>query len=344
MKCAIFKGPHEFRIIERETPVIDEGKALIKVMASGICGSDVHPYLGEGIERRKPGIVMGHEAAGIVEEAGTTKFRKGDRVAINPQIYCGECRQCKTASNNLCDNMRMIGSSKSKFLDGAMCQYISLAEDQLFKLPDNVSFEEGSMLDPVGNAFRVVRRGGVGVGDTVVVIGCGTIGLVTIQTARIAGAAKVIAVDISDYKLGIGQTLGADECINSGTMGAAERILDLTGGAGADVVIEAAGLQQTYELAVSVCKKKGNIVALGYIGRYTNFPIQDLIFKEISLIGSTGYYEESGMVLDYISKGAVRLDKIITHKLPLKEIKKGFDLLLSPKGNAIKVIIKPNEE
>lgn len=345
MKCAIFKGPYEFEIVERNIPRPEVGHVLIKIMASGICGSDLRPYAGEDIERRQPGIIMGHEAAGVVEEVGqsVTAWKKGDRAAINPQIYCGKCTYCNTGAYNLCSNMLLIGSSKRKFLDGAMCQYLCISEKQLLPLPDNVGYNEGSMLDPIGNAFRVVRCGGVSVGDTVAVMGCGTIGLITLQTARLAGAAKVIAVSRSGYKLGLAREMGADVCINSRVEADAEaQIKELTNGLGADVIIDAAGFPETYGLAVKSCKKRGTIVALGYIGTHISFPLTELIFKEIRCIGSTGFAEESGMALGYLSKGMIKVDKIITDTFPIEDIKKGFDKLTDPKENAIKVIINPN--
>lgn len=345
MKCAIFKGPYEFEIVEREIPRPGSGQVLVKIMASGICGSDIHPYIGKDIERRQPGIIMGHEAAGMIEAVGEdiTVWKKGDRVAINPQIYCEKCIQCRSGASNLCDNMLLIGSSKRKFLDGAMCQYLCISEKQLLLLPDDVGYNEGSMVDPIGNALRVVRRGGVGIGDTVVVIGCGAIGLIIIQTARIAGASRVIAVDRVKHKLDIAKEIGADICIDSTDAAAAEaEIKSLTNGNGADVVINAAGHPETYDLAVKTCKKRGAVVALGYIGTHINFPLTELIFKEIRCIGSTGFAEESMMVPEYLSNGMIKVDKIITDRLPIEDIKKGFDKLLDPKGNAIKVIINPN--
>ncbi|RCX08671.1 L-iditol 2-dehydrogenase [Anaerobacterium chartisolvens] len=345
MKCAVFKEPYNFEIVNRDIPLAGKGQVLVKIMAAGICGSDISPYTGRDIQRRQPGIIMGHEAAGIVESVGegVTAWKKGDRVAVNPQIYCEKCIYCRTGAYNLCDNMFLIGSSKRVFLDGAMCQYLCISDKQLLSLPGNVGYNEGAMLDPAGNAFRVVRCGGVGVGDTVAVMGCGAIGLIAIQTARIAGAGKVIAVSRSDRKLGIAGEVGADVCINSGDAASAERrIKSLTNGKGADVIIDAAGFADTYALAVKSCKKGGAVVALGYGSTHINFPLTELIFKEIRLIGSTGFAAEGEMVLEYLSKGLIKLDKIITGRFPLEDIKKGFDKLIEPGGSEIKVIINPN--
>lgn len=345
MKCAVFRRPYEFEIVDREIPRPSRGEVLIKIMASGICGSDLGPYTGEDIERRQPGIIMGHEAAGIVETVGdgAVLWKKGDRVAVNPQIYCGNCIYCMTGASNLCDHMLLIGSSKRKFLDGAMCQYLCISEKQLLALPDNVGYNEGSMIDPVGNALRIVRQGNVCEGDTVVVIGCGAIGLVVLQTARIAGASRVIAVDRRDYKLEIAEGIGADDCIRfANTVDADVQIKALTNGRGADVVIDAAGSPATYDLAIRVCKKRGTVAALGYTGTHILFPLTEMIFKEIRCIGSTGFAQESEAALEYLSKGRIRLNDIITDLLPLEDIKKGFDKLHNREGRVVKVIIHPN--
>lgn len=342
MRAAIFEEPYKFKIVDIEMPLPLKGEVLVKVKSVGICGSDLGPYAGKDMDRRQPGIIMGHEAAGIVETLGEgiTLLQVGDRVAINPQIYCEDCFFCKTGANNLCDNMLLIGSSKRKFLNGAMCQYICISEKQLLKLPDNVSFDEGALLDPVGNAIRVVRKGNVGIGDNVVVIGCGTIGLMILQVAKLAGAAKVIAVSRSDMKKELALEMGADYYVNSDDKEKAiEEINAITKGRGSDVVIDAAGFSNTYDFAVSCCKKGGKIVALGYNGTHLNFPLTNLIFKEIQLLGSTGFAEESSMVLDYISNGKIKLGKIITNKFSLDQTQKAFEAAFN--GGEIKVIINP---
>lgn len=342
MKAAVFKEPYKFEIVEMEIPEPLKGQVLVKVVSVGICGSDMGPFAGKDLERRQPGIIMGHEAAGVVERPGpgVTRWRAGDRVAINPQIYCEKCYFCKTGQSNLCDHMLLIGSSKRKFLHGAMCEYISISEKQLLRLPENVSFDEGALLDPVGNAVRVVRKGNVGMGDNVVVIGCGTIGLMILQTAGIAGAASIIAVSRSAEKRQLALEMGASHFIDSeDEKSALEQINEITHGKGADVVIDAAGFSSTYEFAVSCCKKGGRIVALGYNGTHLNFPVTSLIFKEIQLMGSTGFSEESGMVLDYIAKGKIKLNQIITNRFPLNRTQEAFESVLN--GKEIKAIIHP---
>lgn len=344
MRAAVFMEPYKFSIVQMDKPVPQKGEVLIRIMAAGICGSDIGPFTGKDIERRRPGIIMGHEAAGMVEMAGegVNGWRPGDRVAINPQIYCNTCIYCRTGKYNLCNNMQLIGSSKRKFLHGAMCEYICISEKQLVRLPDNVSYEKGALLDPVGNAIRVIRRGHVGIGDKVVVLGCGTIGLLILQTAGIAGADKIIAVSRSGIKSALALEAGASHFVDSSNKEKAlNEINEYTHGKGADVVIDAAGFTDTYDFAVSCCKKGGRVVALGYNGTQLNFPLTNLIFKEIQLIGSTGFAEESFLALEYLSNGRVKLDKIISKRFPLEKTQNAFEAVNG--GNEIKVIIKPDE-
>lgn len=343
MKAAVFTEPYHFKICEREKPVPKSDEVLVRIRAVGICGSDIHPYMGDGIDRREPGIIMGHEAAGEVAEVGknVTRWKIGDRVAINPQINDETCPMCKKGFPHLCDHSLLIGSSMRGFLDGAMCEYVAIHEKQLFHLADEISYDYGTFLDPLGNAIHLINRGGVKLGDRVVIIGAGTIGLLAIQTARLAGAVKVIAVDLSDYKLGIARDLGADICLKSDDPEFMEKIKKETGGIGPDVVVEAVGISVTYSLALHMCRKRGTVVALGFTKPELNLPVQQIIYKELNVVGSTGYADECETTLEYMRKGLIDIEKVITHRLPLERVKEGFDLLCDKNSGAIKVILNP---
>lgn len=343
MKAAVFSAPYEFRICERDKPQPGKGEVLVRIRAVGICGSDIHPYMGNGIDRREPGIIMGHEAAGDVEAVGeaVVKWKAGDRVAINPQLNCETCVMCRKGLSHLCDNSLLIGSSMRGFLDGAMCEYLVINEKQLYHLPDEVSYDYGTFLDPLGNAIHLINRGGVKLGDKVVIIGAGTIGLLAVQTAKAAGAVKVIAVDLSDYKLGIASEVGANVCLRSDAPDFMDRIKEETDGVGPDVVVEAVGISTTYNMAVNMCRKRGTVVALGFTKPLLEIDIQQIVYKELQVLGSTGYAEECEITLEYLRKNTFDLGKIITDKLPLEKVKEGFDLLCEKDSRAIKVILNP---
>ena len=193
-----------------------------------------------------------------------------------------------------------------------------------FFLPDEVSYDYGTFLDPLGNAIHLINRGGVKLGDRVVIIGAGTIGLLAIQTAKLAGAIKVIAVDLSDYKLGIAKELGADVCLKSDDPDFMEKIKNETGGIGPDVVVEAVGIGNTYNLSLHICKKRGTVVALGFTKPELNLAVQQIIYKELNVVGSTGYADECETTLEYMRKGLVDIEKVITHRLPLEKVKRRF--------------------
>lgn len=343
MKAAVFRGPFKFELCERERPVPKEGEVLVRIRAVGICGSDLHPYKGNGVDRREPGIIMGHEAAGDVEAIGegVTRWKRGDRVAINPQINCGECSMCKKGFPHLCDRSLLIGSSMRGFLDGAMCEYITISEKQLYILPDEVSYDYGTFLDPLGNAIHLINRAGVKLGDQVVIIGTGTIGLLAVQTAKLAGAVKVIAVDLSDYKLERAKQVGADVCLNSKDPKFIEKVMIETNGIGPDVVVEAVGISTTYNLALQICRKRGVVIALGFTKPEIELNIQQIVYKELHVLGSTGYADECGTTLEYLRKNLVDIESVITHRFPLERVKEGFDELCRPDSNAIKVILNP---
>ena len=343
MKCAIFTAPYQFEIREREIPEPKPGEALVAIKAVGICGSDIHPYMGDGIERRQPGIIMGHEASGVVSAvgAGVTRWKPGDRVAINPQICCGHCEMCRQGYYNLCDNMLLIGSSMRKFLDGAMCEYIAIGEDQLYALPDSVDFDCGTLLDPLGNAIHLINRGGVRLGDTVAVIGTGTIGLLAIQTAKLAGAINVIALDRAKERLKTAKEVGADSTLDTTDSSVVDRLKALTHGRGADVVVESAGVGFTYNLAMQIVKKHGTVIGLGFAQAEINFSLKPFVYNEINFLGSTGYATECETTIGLLASGRLKADKVITHTFPLEEVNQAFRTLIDPKANAIKVILHP---
>jgi 2-desacetyl-2-hydroxyethyl bacteriochlorophyllide A dehydrogenase len=345
MKCAIFTSPYHFEIREREIPEPKPGEVLIAVKAVGICGSDIHPYQGDGIERRQPGIIMGHEAAGVVRSVGVgvTRWKPGDRVAVNPQICCGSCEMCRQGHYNLCNNMLLIGSSMRKFLDGAMCEFIAIGQEQLYALPDSVSFDCGTLLDPLGNAVHLINRAGVRLGDTVAVIGMGTIGLLAVQTAKLAGAVSVIALDRKEKKLQIAKKVGADSVLNMSDPSVAAQLKELTGGRGADIVVESAGVSATYNLAMQTVKKRGTVIGLGFAQKEINFSLQPFLYNEINFLGSTGYASECETTLALLATGSVKTDRIITHTFPLEEVNEAFQTLCNPKSDAVKVILHPSE-
>lgn len=343
MKAAVIQGPFVMKVEQRPDPEVGEDDVLVRVRAAGICGSDLHGFQGLSKDRRKPGLIMGHEAAGEVAAVGkkVTGLKKGDRIVIDPQRACGQCYACRNGWANLCDNMLVIGSSMRQFLNGAMCEYIAIPSRQIHRLADGVSFQEGAMLDPIGNALHIFGRSGVQIGDIVAIFGAGTIGLIAVQTARIKGVGKIISVDISAKRLKLAKQFGADIVVNSSIDDPVGVILGETNGRGADLVVEAVGHSVTYGNCVKSVRKRGKVMALGFLESEITIPIQPLLFREISIVGCTGFVFECDTALDLLAQGKLNVKPIITHEFPIDDVQLAFTTACDPKADALKTMVIP---
>jgi len=253
VKVAMWHGGKDIRIEDAPKPRIKRGEALIRVRAVGICGSELHVY--EGISKRRvPPLVMGHEFSGEVAEVedGGCGNPKGDRVAVEPIIRCGTCEQCARGRSNICSNMRLMGLH----MTGAFAEYVAVPAEKCYKIPDNVSFEEGSTAEPLSVGLHAVNRASIGLGDAVVVLGAGVIGLMSVQAAKIAGAAKVLVTDLFDYRLKLARKLGADAVINVKEEDPVKVVMELTDGKGVDAILEAVGIQKTMQQAMTMVKRE----------------------------------------------------------------------------------------
>jgi L-iditol 2-dehydrogenase len=339
MKAAVWYGGKDFKIEDVKEPKMSEEQALIQVKIAGICGSDLHAYDGSS-KRRKPPLVMGHEFGGIVAKVGAkaTGVAVGDRVVVNPIIACGACEPCRTGKNHVCENMRLIGLHSS----GAFAEYVAVPAKNCIKLPDNVSFEEASMVEPLSVGIHSAGRAGVKIGDNIVIIGPGTIGLTSVMAAKMAGAGKIFITGANgdEGRLALAKKLGADVTINAMQEDPVARILAETGG-GADSVIEAVGIQKTIQQAMSMLRRGRNAVIIGLMQTEITINAIDLAVKEIGLLGDYGYTKDDFMRgLGMIAAGKANVKQLITHTFPLEEIAKGFETLSTKEGNAIKVLLR----
>ena len=343
MKAAVLKGPRDIRIEERPVPKPGAGEVLVRIRASGICGSDIHGFEGKIPERRPPGIVMGHEAAGEVADVGQRAggFKAGDRVAINPLIPCLECYPCSRGWFHICDAMVTLGSAMRVFHDGTMCEYVSVPYRQLHVLPPGVSQEAGAVAEPAGNATHLLDRGALELGSVIAVFGAGTIGLMVVQAARLAGARKVIAVDINPFRLGRARDFGADVAVNARERDPVAAIREASDGRGADLAVESAGFAATYRQCVESVRKRGKVIALGFMEPEVTFPMQSVIYREISIIGSTAFSYEIETVLSLFAAGKLDPMPLVTHTFPLEAAQKAFETAADPGAKAIKVLIIP---
>jgi L-iditol 2-dehydrogenase len=343
MKALVHTKPLTFEMEERAVPGHGADELLVRVEAVGICGSDVHGMTGQ-TGRRIPPIVMGHEAAGVVEAIGAavTRFKTGDRITFDSTIYCNRCRYCLSGKPNLCSNRKVLGVSCDEYRqDGAMADFVVVPEHIVVPLPEGLAFEKAAMVEPVSIAVHAVERAGIHLGDTVVVVGCGIIGLLAIQAARLAGAGQVIAVDLVDYKLEEARRLGADHAVNPKKTDAVEAVRALTAGEGADASLEAVGFAPTVDLAIRSVRKGGRCVMIGNLTPKGEFPLQVVVQRELDVRGTVASAGEYPACLTLIASGRLDVQSLISKVVPLEEAPHWFALLHEGKERLFKVILKP---
>lgn len=340
MKAAVFYGPNQpLKIEERETPQIESREILVKIAACGVCNTDLH-YIDHGVPTfKKPPLILGHEPSGLVEEIGSEvkNFKPGDRVLIPPVFSCGYCANCRLGRENICFNMVMLGNH----FDGAFAEYTKVPAKDCQHLPEDLPLEESSIIaDAISTPYHAVKnRAQVKLGDSVVVFGCGGVGINVVQTAAAAGG-SVIAVDIVDKKLEKAMLLGAQHIINaSGKEDKAllKEIRELTGG-GADIAIEAIGNPKTIELAQGAVRAGGLHCQVGYTHHNVSINAGRLMFREIEIKGSLGCRPvDYPKIIELVRTGKIQLKPVVTHRFQLEEINQAFDVMR--KGESLRSII-----
>jgi len=343
MKALVLKDYRRLSVEEVPTPAIGPDDVLVRVRACGICGSDVHGYDGS-TGRRRPPIVMGHEAAGEIAATGiaVSRWKAGDRVTMDSTIFCGHCRHCMRGEFNLCDERRVLGVSCDAYRrDGAFAEYVAVPERILHRLPDGLSFEQSAMAEAVSVAVHAVMNARLEADAAVAVVGTGMIGLLVVQVLRSHGCRQIIAVDLDDGRLGLAHRLGATSVINSGSVSAPAAIAQLTGGRGANAVFEVVGLSSTLATALECVRKRGRIILIGNLQAKVELPLQAVVTREISLIGScasSGEYPES---LGLIASGKVNVDAFVSATPPLEEGPAWFERLYAGEKGLMKVVLRP---
>ncbi|MEC1375918.1 galactitol-1-phosphate 5-dehydrogenase [Heyndrickxia oleronia] len=324
MKAAVL---HSLGNIKKEIvdiPQINEEEVLIKVKYAGICGSDVPRSMISGA-RIYP-LILGHEFSGEVVEVGgnVSDIHPRDRVVVAPLVSCGECLYCKAGDYGLCDHYNIIGTGSN----GAFAEYVKAPKNHVLKIDDRLDFETAAGIEPATIGYHGLQKANIQPGETVVVMGCGSIGQLTLQWAKIFGASTVIAVDIFDDKLELAKELGADITINSKNEDPVEKIKKLTNG-GADVVAETAGNVFTQQQSILAAKKKGRVVFIGitHKGLELKEETMDHIMRgEITIQGSWNSYMPPypgiawKATLDYMTKGDIRFKRMISHKIKIEEV------------------------
>ena len=348
MKAAVLYGWNDIRYVDVETPQFGPREALCRVLGCGICGTDPHIIEGHFEGLFPPGFpfIAGHEWYGEVVALGSEvkNLSLGQRVIGEPQKGCGACPRCMEGRYHLCMNAphiekgyELIGHNK----DGAYAEYVAVNAITLHVMPENLGLEEGVSACNVGIGMEAVRRGRIDLGDDVVVIGVGLLGLLIIQLARIAGAARIMAVGRGN-RLEVAGELGADQKIDRSQVDVVEKVKEITGGVGADVVIEVAGAEEAVLQSMDCVRKGGRVVLAGLgLEKGVPFDTDRIVFDEIEIIGTRGAPNALAESIKLLSSGRLDVKPLITHKLPLSEINKGIEIFTKRIENAIRVALIP---
>jgi L-iditol 2-dehydrogenase len=345
MKALLLSAYKKLEVTEMPRPVPGPEEVVVQVAACGICGSDVHGYDGTS-GRRIPPIVMGHEAAGTIAEAGAgvTSFKPGDRVTFDSTVYCGECDYCRSGQVNLCDFRQVVGVSCGDYRRaGAFAEYVVVPQRILYKLPDALSFPEAAMLEAVSVALHAVRLSEFKGGERVLVIGAGMIGLLTLQAARAGGASCVIVADVDATRLKMAKEMGADEVVQLFGAELIAEVMRLTAGKGVDVALEAVGRNETVSAAIDSVRKGGTVTLIGNITPEVTLPLQKVVTRQIRLQGTAASAGEYPQAIDLMTSGKIRVKSLITAVAPLTDGPQWFERLYAREPNLMKVVLDPSQ-
>jgi len=349
MKAAVLYGPDDLRIEERDVPLPGPGEVLVKVRACAICGTDPK-ILSKGWPSQPPygEYIPGHEYTGEVVAVGETvdEYKVGDRIAVETHKGCGRCVNCLRGMYTICLNYgnKEKGHRHYGFTaNGGYAEYVVNHINVLHRLPDNVSFEEGTIATTGGTVlYGLETIGGLKGGETVVIMGPGAIGLMAVQFAKAFGAEKVILTGTRESRLEVGRSLGADVICNVKKENVVEKILDLTGGKGADVVIECSGSMEAAEKTTDVVKRGGIILLLGIYKDRVRLDLNKVVLGNVAVYGVRGEgFRATGRVLSLLGQKKITGKPLITHTFPLTEIKEAFKTFVERIGGAIKVVVIP---
>jgi len=343
VKALVLTQYHHLELQEAPEPEVGPEEVLVAVKACGICGSDVHGMDGS-TGRRRPPLIMGHEAAGVIVRVGADVqgWVAGDRVTFDSTVSCGRCPPCRAGRINLCDNRRVLGVSCEEYRrHGAFAEYVAVPQHILYRLPAELSFYRAAMVEAVSIAVHAVSRTQIRLDDTALVVGAGMIGILVVQALRAAGCGRIFAADLVPNRLELARKLGADETLLAGAVDVPQEILQRTGGRGVDVAVEAVGLTPTLQTAVACLRKGGQLTLVGNFAPKVELPLQAVVTRELTLNGSCASCGEYPACLDLIARGTIDVDSLTSAIAPLAEGASWFKRLYEGKEPLMKVILEP---
>ncbi len=339
MKALVYEGPWQMPVRDVAEPQPGADEVVVAVKAVGVCGSDVHGYTGSTGRRIAP-MIMGHEFTGVVSAVGNgvTRSKVGDRVVVQPLTTCGVCANCRAGMSNVCTNRTGLGMMD---VDGAWADAVRVPVNQLYTLPSEVSWEQGSLVEPLSVALHAVNITPIVLGDTVVIFGAGTIGLFALLGARLKGAGNIIVSDLSPHRLAKAKEMGADVVVNPAEENLAEVVKRVAGAAGAPIVIEAVGVGPTARQSIELVKPGGNVTWIGNSQPMVEVPMQKIVTQEVTLRGTYGFTVEFERSIEAIRSGRVNVAQIVEMTAPLTKGSEIVDSMAKGQVPAIKVILNP---
>jgi len=347
MKALVFQGPENMVLKEVPTPSCPADGVLLKVKACGLCGSDLRTYH-NGHKNVTPPWILGHEIAGVVKEVGgeVRGYKKGDRLAVAPPVYCGKCHFCLRGEYDLCLNIKEI----AQHWPGGFTEYMVIPKEALFLgnvnfIPENVSFYQAAISEPLSSCIKAQEIAQVEVGDTVIIIGAGPIGCFHTEVAHNKGASRVILMDIMQERLNLAKRFQPEVLINNSRPGYILKVVKETNNLGADVVIVACPSGKAQAESLKMVRKGGRVVFFGGLPHNKSQVSLDtnlIHYKNLRIYGSSRFApKHNKLALKMIAEGKIKADQYITHILPLKDYQKAIQLL--EEGKALKVVLIPSE-
>lgn len=342
MKRSVFYGLKDIRTENVDIPNLKEDEILVEVKAAGICGTDVHIYHGEkGSADVNPPVVLGHEFSGVVAEVGSLvkKFKVGDKVTVDPNIYCGKCHFCQNGKKQLCENLFAIGVNR----DGGFQEYCAVPEAQAFLLSDDVDLEAGAMAEPVACCLHGIENIEVKTGDVACVIGGGAIGLIMVQLAKLKGASKVVLSEPVEMRRQIGLKVGADAAIDPMKGDLKGQLRETIGTDQVDVVIECVGKTIATKQAFEIAGKGANVLLFSVPAVDATYPVSlfDIYSKELKISGSFINPDTHLRATQLINSGKLNLEPIITHRYSLDEVSDA--IIKQMQNDSVKVLVVPGK-
>ncbi len=352
MKAAVWHGREDVRTEQvREPPVPPRGQVQVQVAWCGICGTDLHEYVGGPVyipvEHPHPltgvqaPVQIGHEMSGTVIAVGegVDQFKAGDRIAACPIVGCMECRWCRSGSMAQCDKVAFLGTS---WTGGALAERLNLNAYQCYKLTDAISDEIGALVEPFSSTVRAVAQSGAGANDNVAIVGAGPIGLMALMAARIQGAKRVVAVEVDERRIQAALECGADAVINPRHSDPEAQAREMTGGDGFDVVLECAGQPASVLMAGKITRTRGRLIIMGVFEKPAALDLFDLVFREKIVSGSMSGYGLYNETIRIMSDPRFRGDLLISDRIGLDDlVAKGYHGLLHEKDRHVKILVRP---